>query len=130
MIASHSIAAVPLSIIGFAAMAGAISVTTFRAPMFCAMSKPARSSATSRSRRANSSVVICQNRPSAIARTRCQPFCSDSLPSIWPINAKASDDQVRAFYARFGFETLPHDPHRAMFIRLADLAENHFAAQR
>jgi len=40
------------------------------------------------------------------------------------------DDQVRAFYARFGFETLPHDPHRAMFIRLADLAENHFAAQR
>lgn len=31
------------------------------------------------------------------------------------------DDGVRDFYARHGFADLPFDPHRAMFIRMADL---------
>ena len=31
------------------------------------------------------------------------------------------DDTVRGFYARWGFQDLPFDPHRAMFVRMADL---------
>jgi GNAT superfamily N-acetyltransferase len=31
------------------------------------------------------------------------------------------DDGVRGFYARWGFEDLPFDPRRAMFVRMADL---------
>ena len=31
------------------------------------------------------------------------------------------DEQVRAFYARWGFEDLPFDPKRAMIVRMADL---------
>jgi GNAT superfamily N-acetyltransferase len=31
------------------------------------------------------------------------------------------DDDLRRFYARFGFEDLPADPRRAMILRLADL---------
>lgn len=31
------------------------------------------------------------------------------------------DDGVRAFYARFGFEDLPYDPHRAMAVRIVEL---------
>lgn len=31
------------------------------------------------------------------------------------------DDDVRAFYGRFGFETLPFDPKRSMIVRIADL---------
>ena len=31
------------------------------------------------------------------------------------------DDGVRGFYARWGFQDLPFDPRRAMFVRMADL---------
>jgi GNAT superfamily N-acetyltransferase len=31
------------------------------------------------------------------------------------------DDQVRAFYARWGFQDLPFDPRRAMIVRMIDL---------
>ncbi|RYC29699.1 GNAT family N-acetyltransferase [Lichenibacterium minor] len=31
------------------------------------------------------------------------------------------DDGVRRFYARGGFAELPHDPRRAMFVRMVDL---------
>ncbi len=31
------------------------------------------------------------------------------------------DDQVRAFYAKWGFVDLPYDPKRAMIVRIADL---------
>jgi GNAT superfamily N-acetyltransferase len=37
------------------------------------------------------------------------------------------DDQVRAFYARWGFEELPFDPRRAMIVRMADLEKSGFA---
>jgi len=31
------------------------------------------------------------------------------------------DDGVRGFYAGWGFQDLPFDPRRAMFVRMADL---------
>jgi GNAT superfamily N-acetyltransferase len=31
------------------------------------------------------------------------------------------DDSARSFYARWGFETLPFDPRRAMIVRMVDL---------
>ena len=31
------------------------------------------------------------------------------------------DDGVRGFYARWGFQDLPFDPRRAMFVRMVDL---------
>lgn len=31
------------------------------------------------------------------------------------------DDDVRSFYARWGFQDLPFDPRRAMFVRMVDL---------
>jgi GNAT superfamily N-acetyltransferase len=31
------------------------------------------------------------------------------------------DDSVRPFYARWGFQDLPFDPHRAMIVRMVDL---------
>lgn len=31
------------------------------------------------------------------------------------------DDEVRAFYARWGFQDLPFDPRRAMIVRMIDL---------
>ena len=37
------------------------------------------------------------------------------------------DDEVRAFYARWGFEDLPFDPQRAMIVRMVDLAKSGFA---
>jgi predicted N-acetyltransferase YhbS len=37
------------------------------------------------------------------------------------------DDEVRAFYARFGFEDLPFDPRRSMMVRIADLRHAGFA---
>jgi len=36
------------------------------------------------------------------------------------------DDDVRDFYRRFGFETLPGDPDRAMMVRIIDLERNGF----
>jgi len=36
------------------------------------------------------------------------------------------DDNVRAFYSRFGFETLPFDPNCSMIVRIADLKQNGF----
>jgi GNAT superfamily N-acetyltransferase len=33
------------------------------------------------------------------------------------------DDGVRRFYARWGFQDLPFDPRRAMFVRLVDLRQ-------
>jgi GNAT superfamily N-acetyltransferase len=34
------------------------------------------------------------------------------------------DDELRAFYARWGFVDLPFDPRRAMFLRMADLEKS------
>ena len=36
------------------------------------------------------------------------------------------DDEVRAFYRRFGFEDLPFDPKRSMVVRFIDLERNGF----
>ena len=36
------------------------------------------------------------------------------------------DDDVRAFYSHFGFETLPFDPRRSMIVRIADLEQSGF----
>ena len=36
------------------------------------------------------------------------------------------DEQVRAFYARWGFEDLPFDPRRAMIVRMVDLERSGF----
>ncbi len=36
------------------------------------------------------------------------------------------DEQVREFYARWGFESLPFDPQRAMIVRMVDLDGNGF----
>jgi predicted N-acetyltransferase YhbS len=36
------------------------------------------------------------------------------------------DDALRAFYARWGFEDLPFDPRRAMFVRMLDLQRSGF----
>jgi predicted N-acetyltransferase YhbS len=36
------------------------------------------------------------------------------------------DDGVRAFYERFGFETLPFDPRRSMIVRITDLERSGF----
>jgi GNAT superfamily N-acetyltransferase len=37
------------------------------------------------------------------------------------------DEQVRAFYRRWGFEDLPFDPQRAMIVRMIDLEKSGFA---
>jgi hypothetical protein len=39
------------------------------------------------------------------------------------------DDGMRAFYGRFGFETLPYDPRRSMIVRITDLVHNGFSEQ-
>lgn len=39
------------------------------------------------------------------------------------------DDEVRAFYRRFGFEDLPYDPRRSMIVRIKDLKHNGFDEQ-
>lgn len=36
------------------------------------------------------------------------------------------DDQVRSFYARWGFQDLPYDPKRAMIVRMIDLEKSGF----
>ncbi|PRD43041.1 GNAT family N-acetyltransferase [Phyllobacterium phragmitis] len=36
------------------------------------------------------------------------------------------DDEVRAFYRRFGFEDLPYDRRRSMMVRIKDLERNGF----
>jgi predicted N-acetyltransferase YhbS len=36
------------------------------------------------------------------------------------------DNDVRAFYRRFGFEDLPYDPNRSMIVRMIDLERNGF----
>jgi predicted N-acetyltransferase YhbS len=36
------------------------------------------------------------------------------------------EDALRAFYARWGFEDLPFDPRRAMFVRMLDLQRSGF----
>lgn len=36
------------------------------------------------------------------------------------------DDDVRVFYTRFGFETLPFDPKRSMIVRIVDLEQSGF----
>jgi GNAT superfamily N-acetyltransferase len=34
------------------------------------------------------------------------------------------DDQIRAFYSRWGFQDLPFDPRRAMIVRMIDLEKS------
>jgi GNAT superfamily N-acetyltransferase len=36
------------------------------------------------------------------------------------------NDEIRAFYQRFGFEALPFDPKRGMIVRIVDLERNGF----
>lgn len=36
------------------------------------------------------------------------------------------DDELRAFYSRFGFEPLPFDPKRSMIVRIVDLKQSGF----
>jgi predicted N-acetyltransferase YhbS len=36
------------------------------------------------------------------------------------------DNELRAFYGRFGFEELPFDPRHAMIVRIVDLENNGF----
>ena len=38
------------------------------------------------------------------------------------------DDDVRAFYANYGFQELPFDPHRAMIVRMMDLKRSGITA--
>jgi hypothetical protein len=33
------------------------------------------------------------------------------------------DDDVRSFYAKWGFQDLPFDPRRAMIVRIVDLRQ-------
>ena len=40
------------------------------------------------------------------------------------------DDEVRTFYERFGFETLPFDPRRSMIVRIRDLEQSGFGASK
>jgi hypothetical protein len=37
------------------------------------------------------------------------------------------DDEVRGFYARWGFEDLPFDPRRGMIVRMIDLEKSGFS---
>lgn len=37
------------------------------------------------------------------------------------------EDDVRAFYVKFGFEVLPFDPQRSMAVRIVDLENNGFS---
>ena len=39
------------------------------------------------------------------------------------------DEQVRRFYARWGFEDLPFDPKQAMIVRMIDLEKSGFLAR-
>lgn len=43
--------------------------------------------------------------------------------SAWirPSDFTVFDEEVRAFYRRFGFVDLPGDPRRAMIVRMTDL---------
>jgi hypothetical protein len=34
------------------------------------------------------------------------------------------DDNVRRFYARWGFQNLPFDPRRAMMVRIVDVQQS------
>jgi GNAT superfamily N-acetyltransferase len=47
-------------------------------------------------------------------------IASESIGSLGVIT-HSLDDGVRGFYARWGFQDLPFDPRRAMFVRMADL---------
>jgi GNAT superfamily N-acetyltransferase len=42
----------------------------------------------------------------------------------WGVITHPLDDTVRGFYARYGFQDLPFDPHRVMVVRMADLKES------
>jgi GNAT superfamily N-acetyltransferase len=48
---------------------------------------------------------------------------SESIGSMGVITHPL-DDGVRGFYARWGFQDLPYDPRRAMFVRMVDLRES------
>ena len=50
-------------------------------------------------------------------------FVSDAIGSLGVIT-NPLDDGVRGFYARWGFQDLPFDPRRAMFVRTADLGKS------
>jgi predicted N-acetyltransferase YhbS len=39
----------------------------------------------------------------------------------WGVILHPLDDELRGFYARFGFQDLPFDPRRAMAVRMVDL---------
>ena len=45
---------------------------------------------------------------------------SESIGSLG-VMTHPLDDVVRGFYARWGFQDLPFDPRRAMFVRMVDL---------
>jgi GNAT superfamily N-acetyltransferase len=47
-------------------------------------------------------------------------FVSDKIGSMGVLTHPL-DEGVRGFYARWGFQDLPFDPRRAMFVRMVDL---------
>jgi GNAT superfamily N-acetyltransferase len=52
---------------------------------------------------------------------------SQSVGSIGVITHPI-DDRVRAFYAKWGFQDLPFDPHRAMIVRMIDVVKSGITA--
>jgi predicted N-acetyltransferase YhbS len=60
------------------------------------------------------------------ALTTCVRFSKDI--GCFGVLTHPLDDELRAFYQRFGFEDLPFDPGRAMIVRIADLERNGFSA--
>ena len=48
---------------------------------------------------------------------------SETIGSLGAV-AHPLDDVVRGFYARWGFQDMPFDPRRAMFVRMVDLRKS------
>jgi hypothetical protein len=54
--------------------------------------------------------------------SRSKPLCTrPKLWAAWLVITHPHDDDVRGFDARWGFQDLPFDPRRAMFVRMVDL---------
>lgn len=51
---------------------------------------------------------------------RTATYAADAVGSVGVVTHPLDED-VRCFYARWGFEALPFDPRHAMFVRMTDL---------
>jgi GNAT superfamily N-acetyltransferase len=51
---------------------------------------------------------------------RTATYAADAVASVGVVTHPL-DEEVRGFYARWGFKDLPFDPRHAMFVRMADL---------